>query len=426
MLDIKYIRENADVVKKAAKDKLFDVDIDRLLEVDNQLKVLNQKLDEIKKERNELSSLIPSLSADEKQEKIKYVKDLKEAISKMESEIAPLKEEFDNIMLTVPNPTLEEVPIGKDENDNVELRKWGEIRKFDFTPRDHVELGEMLDLMDFAHASKIAGSRTYYLKNDAVLLEMAICRYVLDKLVSKGFCPMTVPVMVKDVAMKGTGYFPLGREQAYAITEDDLYLVGTSEVSLVSFHNGETLNKKDLPIFYAGYSNCFRREAGTYGKDTRGLYRVHQFTKIEQVAICEADSDVQYKIHDFLLNNSEEILQDFKIPYRVVQVCTGDIGIGQIRKHDIEAWMPSRNSYSETHSCSSFNDFQARRSNIKYRDDDGTTKYVYTLNNTAIASPRILIPILENYQNEDGTITIPEVLVPYMGGKTKIELPKAK
>ncbi len=426
MLDIKFIRENADVVKKAAKDKLFNVDIDRLLDVDNELKLLNQKLDELKEERNKLSSLIPSLSPEEKQEKIKYVKELKEKISKMENEILPLKEEFDNIMLTVPNPTLPEVPIGKDENDNIELRTWGEIRKFDFTPRDHVELGEMLDLMDFAHASKIAGSRTYYLKNDAVLLEMAVCRFVLDKLISKGFCPMTVPVMVKDVAMKGTGYFPLGREQAYAITEDDLYLVGTSEVSLVSYHNGETLNKADLPILYAGYSNCFRREAGTYGKDTRGLYRVHQFTKIEQVAICAADSDEQYKIHDFLLNNSEEILQDLKIPYRVVQVCTGDIGIGQIRKHDIEAWMPSRNAYSETHSCSSFNDFQARRSNIKYRDEDGTTKFVYTLNNTAIASPRILIPIIENYQNEDGTITIPDVLVPYMGGKTKIELPKTK
>lgn len=231
--------------------------------------------------------------------------------------------------------------------------------------------------------------------------------------------------MVKDIAMKGTGYFPIGKEQAYAITEDELYLVGTSEVSLVSYLNGETLEEKDLPILFAGYSNCFRREAGTYGKDTKGLYRVHQFTKIEQVAVTVADYDAQYKMHDFLLNNAEEILQDFKIPYRVVAVCTGDIGLGQVRKHDIEAWMPSRNSYSETHSCSSFNDFQARRSNIKYKTADGATKYVYTLNNTAIASPRILIPILENYQNEDGSVTIPEVLVPYMGGKTKIE-PKTK
>ena len=421
MLDIKFIRENADIVKKSAKDKLFNIDIDRLISLDTDMKEIVKNLDELKEERNKLSSSIPSLSGDEKQEKIAYVKELKDKISDLEKKLTPLKDEFDLLMLMVPNPTLPEVPVGKDDTDNIELRKWGEIRKFDFTPKDHTELGEELDLMDFAHASKIAGSRTYYLKNDAVLLEMAICRFVLDKLVSKGFTPMTVPVMVKDIAMKGTGYFPLGREQSYAITEDDLYLVGTSEVSLVSYHNGETLDKKGFPILYAGYSSCFRREAGTYGKDTKGLYRVHQFTKIEQVAICEADSAVQYKIHDFLLNNSEEILQDLKIPYRVVQVCTGDIGLGQIRKHDIEAWMPSRNSYSETHSCSSFNDFQSRRSNIKYKDDDGTTKYTYTLNNTAIASPRILIPLLENYQNADGSINIPEVLIPYMGGKIKIE-----
>ncbi|MDD2628344.1 MAG: serine--tRNA ligase [Clostridia bacterium] len=421
MLDIKFIRDNVDLVKKATKDKLFNVDIDKLLLIDNDLKALTKQLDDLKEERNKISSSIPSLSGDEKNLKIMYVKELKVKIADLESSYQPLKEDFDNLMLMVPNPTLPEVPVGKNEEDNVEIRTWGEIRKFDFTPKDHVELGLELDLMDFAHAAKIAGARTYYLKNDAMLLEMAICRYVLDKLDKKGFTPMSVPVMVKDIAMKGTGYFPLGKEQAYEITEDGLYLVGTSEVSLVSYHNGELLNKNDLPIMYAGYSNCFRREAGTYGKDTKGLYRVHQFTKIEQVIICEADSDVQYKLHDFLLNNAEEIMQELKLPYRVVEVCTGDIGIGQIRKHDIEAWMPSRKSYSETHSCSSFNDFQSRRSNIRYKDDDSNTKYVYTLNNTAVASPRILIPILENYQNSDGTITIPEVLVPYMGGKTKIE-----
>ncbi len=421
MLDIKFIRDNVDLVKKATKDKLFNVDIDKLLLIDNDLKALTKQLDDLKEERNKLSSSIPSLSGDEKSIKIAYVKELKVKIADLESNYQPLKDEFDNLMLMVPNPTLPEVPIGKDENDNVEIKTWGEIRTFDFNPKDHIELGLDLDLMDFVHAAKIAGARTYYLKNDAMLLEMAICRYVLDKLNEKGFTPMSVPVMVKDIAMKGTGYFPLGKEQAYEITEDGLYLVGTSEVSLVSYHNGEILNKKDLPIMYAGYSNCFRREAGTYGKDTKGLYRVHQFTKIEQVIICDADSDMQYQLHDFLLNNAEEIMQDLKLPYRVVEVCTGDIGIGQIRKHDIEAWMPSRNAYSETHSCSSFNDFQSRRSNIRYKDDDGITKHVYTLNNTAVASPRILIPILENYQNADGTITIPEVLVPYMGGKTKIE-----
>lgn len=424
MLDIKYIRENKELIRQTGINKNFPIDVDLLLELDRKIVDLNKSLDELKTERNKKSEIIPKLSGEEKMKEIAFVKELKEKISSLEAELAPVKEEFDLLMLKVPNPCLPEVPVGKDDTDNVEVKKWGEVRSFDFTPKDHITLGEELDLMEFARASKIAGSRTYYLRNEAVLLEMAICRYVVDKLVSKGFTPMSVPVMVKDIAMKGTGYFPLGKEQAYAITEDDLYLVGTSEVSLVSYHNSETLSKDSLPILYAGYSNCFRREAGTYGKDTKGLYRVHQFTKIEQVAIIEADMDKQREIHDFLLNNSEEVLQDLKIPYRVVSVCTGDIGIGQVRKHDIEAWMPSRNAYCETHSCSSFNDFQARRSNIKYKDSDGTTKYCYTLNNTAIASPRILIPILENYQNEDGSITIPEVLVPYMGGKTKIEVKK--
>lgn len=420
MLDIKFIRENPELIKKTAKEKLVDIDVDRLLEVDKLVKENLTEVEALRAERNKLSNEISKLQGEEKQLKVERVRELKEKISKIEEVLNPLQEEFEDLMLRVPAPTLEEVPVGESDADNVEIRKVGEIRKFDFTPKAHYELGEELDLMDFSHASKIAGSRTYYLKNEAALLEMAVCRFVIDKLIKKGFTLMTVPVMVKDIAMRGTGYFPIGKEQAYEIGEDGLYLVGTSEVSLVSYHNGEIVNL-DKPILYAGYSSCFRREAGTYGKDTKGLYRVHQFTKIEQVVICKADYEEQYKLHNFILNNSEEILQDLKIPYRVVQVCTGDIGLGQVRKHDIEAWMPSRNSYSETHSCSSFNDFQARRSNIRYKDENGELKYAYTLNNTAIASPRILIPILENYQNEDGSITIPEVLVPYMGGMTKIE-----
>ena len=420
MLDIKFIRENPELIKKTAKEKLVEIDVDRLLEVDKLVKENLTEVETLRAERNKLSNEISKLQGEDKQKKVERVRALKEEISKIEEVLHPLQEEFEDLMLRVPAPTLEEVPVGESDADNVEIRKVGEIRKFDFTPKSHYELGEELDLMDFSHASKIAGSRTYYLKNEAALLEMAVCRFVIDKLMKKGFTLMTVPVMVKDIAMRGTGYFPIGKEQAYEIGEDGLYLVGTSEVSLVSYHNGEVVNL-DKPILYAGYSNCFRREAGTYGKDTKGLYRVHQFTKIEQVVICKADYEEQYKLHNFILNNSEEILQDLKIPYRVVQVCTGDIGLGQVRKHDIEAWMPSRNSYSETHSCSSFNDFQARRSNIQYKDENGELKYAYTLNNTAVASPRILIPILENYQNEDGSITIPEVLVPYMGGMTKIE-----
>ncbi len=422
MLDIKYIRENSDLVKKAVIDKCMNTDIDKLLEIDDKLRKVSKDLSDLKEERNKISSLIPTLSNSEKQEKIAYVKTLKEKIADLEEKYTPLKEDFDALMYTVPGVPMDEVPIGKTDEDNVEIKRVGKIPTFDFDIKDHVELAESLDLVDFPRASKVAGSRSYYLKNDAVLLEMAICRYVLDKLISKGFTPMSVPVMVKEEAMYGTSYFPGGKEQAYAITEDNLYLVGTSEVSLVSYHSGETFESKEaLPKMYCGYSSCFRREAGTYGKDTRGLYRVHQFTKIEQVIMCEADPKKQYELHNFLLSNAEEIMQDLKIPYRVVKVCTGDMGIGQIRKHDIEAWMPSRGKYSETHSCSSFNDFQSRRSNIKYKDVDGT-KYVYTLNNTAIASPRILIPLLELYQNSDGSVTIPEVLRPYMG-KDKI-LPK--
>lgn len=422
MLDIKYIRENAETVKMAAKHKLIEIDVDQLLKVDENLKKYRQEADRLKEERNKLSSSIPTLNGDEKQQTIAYVKTLKEKIALLEETMVPLKEEFTNLMYQIPGIPFEEVPIGKTDEDNVEIKRIGTIPTFDFAIKDHVTLAENLDLVDIPRAVKIAGSRSYYLKNEAVLLEMALCRYVLDKLIKKGFTPMTVPTLVKEAPMYGTSYFPGGREQAYAITEDELYLVGTSEVALVSYYSNETFSSHlELPKKLCGYSSCFRREAGTYGKDTRGLYRVHQFTKIEQVILCEANYDKQYELHNFLLQNAEEIMQDLKIPYRVVKVCTGDMGIGQVRKHDIEAWMPSRGKYSETHSCSSFNDFQTRRSNIKYKDENGEIKYCYSLNNTAIASPRILIPLLELYQNKDGSVTIPDVLVPYMGGMTKIK-----
>lgn len=425
MLDIKFIRENADIVKNAAKNKLIEVDIDRLLEVDENLRKLSQEADTLKEERNKLSSSIPTLSNEEKQKTIEYVKNLKDKISVLDEKIVPLKNEYTDLMYQVPGIPFEEVPIGKTDEENVEIKKVGEIPTFDFEIKDHVDLAESLDLIDIPRGVKIAGSRSYYLKNEAVLLEMALCRYVIDKLIKKGFTPMTVPTLVKEAPMYGTSYFPGGRDQSYAVTEDELYLVGTSEVALVSYYSNETFSStEELPKKLTGYSPCYRREAGTYGKDTRGLYRVHQFTKIEQVILCEANYDKQYELHDFLLNNAEEIMQELKIPYRVVKVCTGDMGIGQVRKHDIEAWMPSRGKYSETHSCSSFNDFQCRRSNIKYKDENGETKYCYSLNNTAIASPRILIPLLELNQNEDGSVNIPEVLVPYMGGMTKIEKKK--
>ncbi len=420
MLDINYIRAYPGIVKKAAEDKLMDTDVDSLLDLDVRIRNMTTAADMLRSERNNISKQTPMLAGEEKTKAIGRVREIKEELASIEGLLIEAKDEFDRIMLTVPSVPLPEVPLGKGEEDNVEIRRWGEKPDFGFVPKDHVELAESLDLVDIPRAVKFAGSRSYFLKNEGVLLEMAICRFVIDVLTSKGFTPMTVPLMVRESAMQGTGYFPLGRDQAYKLPEDDLFLIGTSEVSLVSYHQNEILEAEELPKKYAGYSTCFRREAGTYGKDTRGLYRVHQFQKVEQVIICRNDAAEAEKLHYEILNNTEDILKALKLPYRVALACTGEIGIGQVRKHEVETWMPSRGAYCETHSCSTLNDFQARRSNIRYRDKDGSLKYVYTLNNTGIASPRILIPLLENYQNADGSVTIPEVLRTYMNGRERI------
>lgn len=423
MLDMNYIRNNAETVKKAVADKLMNTDIDRLLELDKQIRDAVSVAEGLRAERNSLSKKSQQLTGDEKSTVIERVRNIKEELSELEEGMSQAKAELDRIMLTVPSVPAPEVPIGRGDEDNVEIRRWGEIPKFSFPPKDHMELADHLDLVDIPRAVKFAGSRSYFLKNEGILLEMAICRFVIDKLVSKGFTPLSVPLMVRESAMQGTGYFPVGYDQAYKLPEDELFLIGTSEVALVSYHQNEVLGCDELPKRYAGYSTCFRREAGTYGKDTRGLYRVHQFQKVEQVILCRNDDVEAEKMHYEILNNTEEILQALELPYRVALACTGEIGIGQVRKHEVETWMPSRNNYCETHSCSTLNDFQARRSNIKYREKDGSLKYVYTLNNTGIASPRILIPLLEIYQNEDGSVTIPKVLRPYMNNLEKI-LPK--
>lgn len=423
MLDINYIRNNTETVKKAVTDKWMTTDIDRLLQIDLQIREGIGKVDALRAERNNLSKQTLHLKGDEKQAAIERGKTIKEELAVLESKLSVIKDEFDRIMLTVPSIPAPEVPVGRGDEDNVEVRRWGRIPTFAFVPKDHVELAESLDLIDIPRAVKFAGSRSYFLKNEGMLLEMAICRFVIDRLVAKGFTPMSVPLMVRDSAMQGTGYFPIGYDQAYKLPEDELYLIGTSEVALVSYHQNEILEYDELPKRYAGYSTCFRREAGTYGKDTRGLYRVHQFQKVEQVILCRNDGEEAEKMHYEILGNTEEILQALELPYRVALACTGEIGIGQVRKHEVETWMPSRNNYCETHSCSTLNDFQARRSNIRYREGDGTIKYVYTLNNTGIASPRVLIPLLETFQNEDGSVTIPEVLRPYMNGMEKI-MPK--
>jgi seryl-tRNA synthetase len=415
MLDIAFIRQNPDIVKKAALDKRMPVDIDRLLVLDAELRESVKKEDCLRAERNKLSKEMPSLKGDGRNAAVERVRSLKEELAAYESASQAAQDEFDGLMLLVPSVPAPEVPAGAGEEDNIEVRRVGDIREFEFTPKDHIELCEMHDLADIQRGAKVSGSRFYYLKNEAVILEMAICRFVTDTLVKRGFVPMTVPHLVRGAAMRGTGYFPVGFDQAYKLPEDELFLVGTSEVSLVSYHQDEILSLDSLPVKYAGISTCYRREAGTYGKDTRGLYRVHQFTKVEQVVICEADGKKAEELHYELLDNAEAVMQALGLPYRVCLACTGEIGIGQVRKHEIETWMPSRETYSETHSCSTMGDFQARRGNIRYRTAEGELKHAFTLNNTAIASPRVLIPLLETYQNSDGSITVPEALLPYTG-----------
>jgi seryl-tRNA synthetase len=417
MLDIKFIRENADAVRKGAADKRIKIDLDRILALDETLRPRQAELESLQADRNRLSKQIGAAPPAERETLKADVARIKERMERLEADVNLARTELDQLLLLVPTPARADVPIGKDDSENVEVRTWGSPPKFDFKALDHVTLGEKLGIFDFARGVKLAGSRSYVLVGDGARLEQAVLRYTWDKLFSRGWTPMSIPVLVKEDAMVGTGYFPTGREQAYCAEKDELALVGTAEVSLTSFHSGEILAEDQLPKRMMAQSSCFRREAGTYGKDTRGLYRVHQFQKIEQVVLAPADEKTSEALHDELVKNAEDILKDFELPYRVVYVCTGDLGQGQVRKHDIETWMPSRNAYSETHSCSTFHDFQARRLKLRYKTKSGDTKVCWTLNNTAIASPRILIPLLENHQDKDGRIRIPESLVPYMGGQ---------
>lgn len=420
MLDMKFIRENPDVVKDAGRRKKIDVDVDRLIAIDEKRRALISETDRLKAERNSLSKDIPSLQGDEREKSVARVKQIKSDIATGEAELERVKSEFDGLMARVPNIVAPDVPDGQSDDDNVLLRKWGEPKRFDFTPRDHVEIAEMCDLLDTTRAAKFAGARTYFLKNEAVILHMAVLRLAMDMLVKKGFTPMLPPVIVKDEAMFGTGFFPAAEEQTYRLERDNLNLAGTSEVPLVCCHANEILDEAALPLYYAGISPCFRREAGTYGKDTRGLYRVHQFEKIEQVVFCQNDLEQSERAHARLLANSEEILQALELPYRIMAVCAVEMGQPKYRQHDVETWMPSRNAYSETHSCSTLLEFQARRSNIRYRNAAGENVFCHTLNNTMIASPRILIPLLEVHQNGDGSVTVPAALRPYTNGLEKI------
>jgi len=420
MLDIQFIRQNADQVRAAITNKRLDLDLDALLTADRERRDATTALEQKRARKNELSAAIPKASKDDRPKLVDEAKQIRTDIELLEPKLAEVQRRYQDLMLRVPSIPRPEVPVGKGEEDNVEIRRVGKAPSFDFQPKDHVDLMTSLGLIEWDGPRKFAGARSYALVGDGALLELAVLRLAVDTLVARGMKLVSPPVMVKERAMMGTGYFPLGLEQAYSIPADELYLVGTSEVPLVSMHCDDTLAESQLPIRYAGISPCFRREAGAAGKDTRGIYRVHQFMKVEQVVFCPPDEAVAEKIHYELLGNAEAILGLLEIPYRVAIACTGEIGLGQTRKHEVESWMPGRNAFSETHSCSTLGDFQSRRSNIRVRLADGTLSYPFTLNNTAVASPRILIPLLENHQNADGSVTLPKALVPYMLGKEKL------
>ena len=423
MLDLRFIRENPEVVKEAIRKKHVSFDLDLLLEKDVRLRELRVKIDDLRARRNQGSREISKLQGEEKKRAISDMQSVVGGLKEMEPEYDDLEHQIENELLQVPLPPADDVPEGETDENNVEISRWGTPQEFDFEPKDHVELCEMHDLLDVERGVKLAGSRSYILRNEGALLHWAVLRLALDHMLSEGFTPLTVPVLVREEFMVGTTYFPQGREQAYEIEKDELFLVGTAEVSLTSYYAGEMLNVEDLPKKLVSNSPCYRREAGTYGKDTRGIYRIHQFDKVEQVIVCENDPVVSSEMHQYILANAEQVTQKLELPYRVMEVCTGDMGLGKYKMYDIECWMPSRNAYGETHSCSNLHDFQARRLNLRYRDAEGKPKFAHTLNNTVLASPRILIPLVENNQQADGSIRIPAALRPYMGGKEVLDPP---
>ena len=422
MIDLHDVRTRPEAYQKACDDKGIRFDIEDFLRIDAQYREVRSAVENKRAEQNAVSKEIPKLKGDEKQGKLAEMKELAEALKVANQEIREIEERWKADQLRIPSIPLAVVPIGKDDSENRPVRSWGEISEKPFPTKDHVELAKALDLFDIERGVKVAGARSYFLKGDGMRLSHAILNLAMDHLYKQGYTLMDPPHIVTYQAMQGTSYFPGGEEMAYHLDERDegFYLIGTSEVPVASYHSDEILTIDELPKRYAGYSPCYRREAGAYGKDTHGLYRVHQFYKVEQVVVCVADPVESEKMHYELLGNAESVMQLLELPYRIVDVCTGDMGQGQVFKHDIEAWMPSRKAYSETHSCSSFYDFQARRLNTRYKNEQGKNTFCYTLNNTCIATPRVLIPFLEVHQQEDGSIRIPEALQPYLGGQTSI------
>jgi seryl-tRNA synthetase len=409
MLDINFIRQNKEKVLQAAKNKNREVDLDKIIDLDDKRRDFINHIQSLRKQRNKIAKNKPT------PEIIEEGKKIKQQLQKLEKELNEIENQLNLLLSFVPNIPLAEVPVGKDATENRVVKTWGKIPNFDFPPKSHIDLGIFLDIIDFKRGAKVSGFRGYFLKNEGAVLHLAILFYVFQKLVKKGYTPLIAPAIVKGFTLFGCGQFPWGEQDTYKLNDDDAYLAGTAEQPVTSYFSGEILKEEELPKKFVAISSCFRKEAGAYGKDTRGLYRLHEFWKVEQVIIAKNNLEEAKKLHEELQQNAEEILEELEIPYRRVILSTGEMGEPQIFKYDTEVWMPYRNAYGEVMSNSIMGDFQARRLNIKYRKKDGTKEYCFTLNNTAIASPRILIAILENYQQKDGTIKIPKVLQPLTG-----------
>ncbi|MBP6857834.1 MAG: serine--tRNA ligase [Candidatus Pacebacteria bacterium] len=414
MLDIKFIRENPELIKEAVKKKHLSFNVDELLVAEERRKEALNIFENLRAEQNELSDAVAKASPDERANMIEALKPIKEKVQKAEETVREVTKVWQELMLQVPNIPDMSVPEGKDDADNVEHHVFGEKPAFDFKPKDHTELMEALDMVDFERGAKVSGFRGYFLKNDGVLLQFALWQYFLNALVKKGYSPLSVPSLVNKQTLFGSGYLPQGEDDLYK-TQDDSYLAGTGEVAMMSYHSDEVLSLEDLPKKYIAFSPCFRREAGSHGKDVKGLIRVHEFFKLEQVVLCEALHETSVSLHEEITQNVETLLQELGLHYHVVTNCGGDLGLGQVKKYDIEVWVPSQEKFRETHSSSYFHDFQTRRLNIRYKDKEGKLRYAHSLNNTLVATPRILASIIENYQQADGTILVPEVLRPYIG-----------
>jgi seryl-tRNA synthetase len=416
MLALDFVRANRETVERAMRDKRVAISLDDLLALDTQVRALKTEIEALRAERNAISAQFPKAAPEEKAELGRKAKDAGARVSTLENQLAGEEAALNALMLQLPGIPYEGAPVGPDETYNAVIRTEGESPKFDFEPLDHVALIEKNDWADLSRVTQVSGSRTYCLKGALALLEAKLMAWALEKIAAADFTPITVPAIAREQAFLNQGQFPGHREETYELPNDDLWLAGTAEVVLTSLHSGEIIEADKLPILYAGFSPCFRREAGSAGKDVRGLLRVHQFMKVEQYVICEADEAQSAEWHATLLRLAEELLQAMEIPYQVIETSTGDMGLGKYRMNDIESWVPSLSKYRETHSCSTLHDWQARRANIRYRGSDGKVRFAHTLNNTALASPRILVPLLENHQTSDGRVKLPKALRELMGG----------